>query len=145
MKKNIIIITFSFVLIFAVASYKYNYCEQYLVPNISTKKISKKNLLPKLTNLNYYNNDTKYKDKNGDTAIIPKGFAVSPRNGENTIKNGLVVIDKNLNEFVFVPVNKNSFLDEDYKEEFKTMFTDIINAGGFFVSRFEMGRTKQIN
>ena len=45
-----------------------------------------------------------YKDKNEDTVTIPAGFAVSQVEGENTIENGLVIIDKNGNEFVWVPV-----------------------------------------
>lgn len=46
-----------------------------------------------------------YTDKNGDTATIPAGFAVSQVEGENTIEDGLVIIDKNLNEFVWIPVD----------------------------------------
>ena len=45
-----------------------------------------------------------YTDKNGDTAIIPAGFAVSQVDGENSIEDGLVIIDKNGNEFVWIPV-----------------------------------------
>lgn len=36
---------------------------------------------------------------------IPAGFAVSKVKGENTVENGLVIIDKNGNEFVWVPVD----------------------------------------
>ena len=46
-----------------------------------------------------------YKDKNEDTATIPAGFAVSQVEGENTIDDGLVIIDKNGNEFVWIPVS----------------------------------------
>ena len=35
---------------------------------------------------------------------IPAGFAVSQVEGENTVKDGLVIIDSNRNEFVWVPV-----------------------------------------
>ena len=45
-----------------------------------------------------------YTDKNGDIATIPTGFAVSQVEGENIIDDGLVVIDSNGNEFVWVPV-----------------------------------------
>ena len=45
-----------------------------------------------------------YEDINGDTAVIPAGFAVSQVEGENIIDDGLVVIDKNGNEFVWIPV-----------------------------------------
>ena len=53
------------------------------------------------TNLQTY----PYTDKRGDIATIPAGFAVSQVEGENTIADGLVVIDKNGNEFVWIPVN----------------------------------------
>lgn len=46
-----------------------------------------------------------YKDSNGDIAIIPSGFTVSQVEGEQTIKEGLVVIDYSGNEFVWIPVN----------------------------------------
>ena len=36
-------------------------------------------------------------------AVIPAGFEVSTKNGENTISGGLVVSDANGNEFVWVP------------------------------------------
>ena len=58
-----------------------------------------------------------YKDKNGDTVTIPAGFAVSQVEGENTIKDGLVVIDKKGNEFVWVPVNKENFDTEFIRRE----------------------------
>ena len=50
-----------------------------------------------------------YTDKNGDTVTIPAGFAVSQVEGENTIDDGLVIIDKNGNEFVWIPVSKENF------------------------------------
>ena len=43
------------------------------------------------------------------TVTIPAGFAVSQVEGENTIADGLVIIDKNGNEFVWVPVSKDNF------------------------------------
>ena len=46
-----------------------------------------------------------YKDKNEDTVTIPAGFAISQVEGENTIKDGLVIIDSKGNEFVWVPVD----------------------------------------
>ncbi len=45
-----------------------------------------------------------YKDKNGDIATIPAGFAVSQIDGENIIDEGLVIIDSEGNEFVWIPV-----------------------------------------
>ena len=47
-----------------------------------------------------------YTDKNKDTAVIPKGFAISNKSDEQTIENGLVIKDENDNEFVWIPVEK---------------------------------------
>lgn len=73
------------------------------------------NTLEKLGNLNYYTDDTIYTDINNESVNIPKDYAISTRKGENIIKDGLVIVDKNLNEFVYIP------------------------NGKFFVSRFEIG------
>ncbi|MBQ8043056.1 MAG: DUF4434 domain-containing protein, partial [Clostridia bacterium] len=43
-----------------------------------------------------------YKDKNGELAPIPSGFTVSSY--ANTINEGLVIKDKNQNEYVWIPV-----------------------------------------
>ena len=49
-----------------------------------------------------------YTDKNRDSATIPAGFAVSQLEGENTIEDGLVIMDKSGNEFVWIPVEKDT-------------------------------------
>ena len=46
-----------------------------------------------------------YKDTNNATATIPAGFTVSSKSGESTVDTGLVVIDENNNEWVWVPVS----------------------------------------
>ena len=43
------------------------------------------------------------------TVTIPAGFAVSQVDGENTIDDGLVIIDSKGNEFVWVPVRRDEF------------------------------------
>ncbi len=48
------------------------------------------------------------KDEEGnvtETAVIPKGFKVSDKEGEKAISTGLVIQDEDGNEFVWVPVN----------------------------------------
>ena len=67
---------------------------------------AKEDELRKLTALEAATNieNQPYTDKNGDTATIPAGFAVSQVEGENTIDDGLVIIDKSGNEFVWIPV-----------------------------------------
>ena len=37
------------------------------------------------------------------TAVIPEGFTISTKEGENTIKDGLVIVDGNGNEYVWIP------------------------------------------
>ena len=104
-----------------------------------------------------------YTDENGDTATIPAGFAVSQVEGENTIANGLVIIDKNGNEFVWVPVDDENFTryegyensklqshlnncEEPYagglaNEElyYSQMKNSVLKYDGFYVGRYEAG------
>ena len=47
-----------------------------------------------------------YTDENEETALIPKGFAISSEADEQTIESGLVIKDENENEFVWIPVAK---------------------------------------
>ena len=48
--------------------------------------------------------NTEYIDKSGNIAIIPAGFAPTRIEGETEIDDGLVIIDYQGNEFVWVPV-----------------------------------------
>ena len=72
------------------------------------------------------------------TVTIPAGFAVSQVEGENTIKDGLVIIDSKGNEFVWVPVSQENFDTEfvrrtsyynNGKEETMTNYGEV-NAEG---------------
>ena len=54
------------------------------------------------------------------TVTIPAGFAVSQVEGENTIEDGLVIIDSRGNEFVWVPVSQENFDTEFVREHFGT-------------------------
>ena len=82
-----------------------------------------------------YTENTKYVDKNGDIAYIPKGFRVSLAEGTNEIKDGLVITDNvenNIstgNEFVWVPVDDFSeFVREDFGDT-KISSEDFITTG----------------
>ncbi len=66
----------------------------------SEDELRKLTMLEASTNLG----NQQYTDKNEDTATIPAGFAISQIEEENTIENGLVIIDANGNEFVWIPV-----------------------------------------
>ena len=96
-----------------------------------------------------------YEDPSGAKITIPAKCAVSQINGENTLENGLVIIDSNGNEWVWIPVPKNimseslDFQDEndylilenslkDYVDEFQDE-----NYGDVFYSEEEYGISKQ--
>lgn len=74
-----------------------------------------------------YDEEGIYKDKNGDTVYIPKGFSVSEIAGENTVREGLVVKDSHQNEWVWIEVPKSIYTtaksSEDYDEIEKDMQT----------------------
>ena len=112
--------------------------------------------------------NTTYEDEYGQTAPIPAGFAVSQVDGENTIEDGLVIIDSKGNEFVWIPVTDESqykrnttyekvevsqaaYTDTDYLPEgIETTNTSesneeaereaVISKGGFYISRYEAGK-----
>ena len=113
--------------------------------------------------------NTIYTDKNNVTITIPAGFAVSQVEGENTIEDGLVIIDKNENEFVWVPVKvtekdtvdniynfqrtityngtitevgleySEPYITEEEKKEYKAMYESVYKNKGFFIGRYETG------
>ena len=75
----------------------------------SEDELRKLTMLEAITNLE----NTIYTDKNNETITIPAGFAVSQIYGENTIEDGLVIIDSNGNEFVWVPCTENKYNGPD--------------------------------
>lgn len=117
--------------------------------------------LRRLTTLEAATNleDKEYIDSNGDKAIIPAGFAISQVEGENTIEDGLVIIDSTGNEYVWIPVNDfNTFVqDLDYKvndysdneydfsygyinsEHYERMLDSVEKYKGFYIGRYEAG------
>lgn len=80
--------------------------------------------------------NAKYTDSEDTTVTIPKGFKVSDvasdgsSDGEQTVSTGLVIQDKDKNEFVWVPVNYTATgtldddgLDSGFKDTFKRSTT----------------------
>ena len=55
-----------------------------------------------------------YEDENGEKITIPAQCAVSQLEGENTLKDGLVIIDVNGNEWVWIEVPKSIYEDTNY-------------------------------
>lgn len=111
--------------------------------------------------------NTTYTDKNRQTAPIPAGFAVSQVEGENIIEDGLVIIDSKGNEFVWIPVtDEEKYIRNETYDRIDisgSAYTDtgylpdgietgdgtnnenaeriaVVNAGGFYISRYEAGR-----
>ena len=72
-----------------------------------------------------YDEEGEYKDKNGDTAYIPKGFSVSETPGENTINEGLVVKDINHNEWVWIEVPKSIYKTAKSSEDYEKIEKDM--------------------
>lgn len=72
-----------------------------------------------------YTKETNYTDKNGDTAKIPEGSKVSLAQTMNTVKKGLVIKDKNDNEWVWVEVPKTVFTTATNENEYKKIETDL--------------------
>lgn len=72
-----------------------------------------------------YTKETNYTDKNGDTAKIPEGSKVNLAQTMNTIKKGLVIKDKNDNEWVWIEVPKTVFATATNENEYKKIETDL--------------------
>ncbi len=93
---------------------------------------------------------------------IPAGFAPTRIEGENTIEDGLVIVDAKGNEFVWIPCDKNE-VEETYikanelsskwpsydynkttgwvnpEEQIAAGKASIENYGGFYIGRYEAG------
>ena len=109
-----------------------------------------------------------YTDNDGDTATVPKDFAIVP--GCEDISEGLVISDvendteNTGNQFVWVPVDPNKFerisgyynkavqtLTTDYTEpyasgykneasEYQEMYNHVTSYKGFYIGRYEAGK-----
>ena len=91
-----------------------------------------------------YNKTQEYKDNNGDIAVIPEGFSVGKSKGINTVDEGLVIQDKEGNQFVWIPVEyiatgnldsnkldsgfvstfKRNTIDENYTEPYESGYSE---------------------
>ena len=89
-----------------------------------------------MTNALINNKNQNYTDKNGDTAIIPTGFAITGIEGETEIDKGLVIIDNLGNEFVWVPITdinilakKTSGIDSNNRTNYQGKLYNFFNNG----------------
>ena len=94
------------------------------------------------------------KDDNDVEINVPLGFNIS-QDSATVVANGIVIEDKNGNEFVWIPVSRSAFLNnkllysrssfnaDDYSKYTETMSTDEQNSvelnNGFYIGRYEAG------
>ncbi len=84
---------------------------------------------------------------------IPAGFAPTRIAGESTVDEGLVIIDSEGNEFVWIPVEDGNIengeaekLSDDVpweKEEYKEMKKSVEKNKGFYIGRYEAGSSTE--
>lgn len=72
-----------------------------------------------------YTKEAKYTDINGDTITIPEGFQISIAKSMNTVKNGLVVRDKEQNEWVWVEAPNKIFKTATNETEYEKIEADL--------------------
>ena len=84
-----------------------------------TEKASEEEQI-ELAALNAAMNTEKYDYKVEDgTVPIPAGFAPTQIEGENSIKDGVVVVDAKGNEFVWIPCSSEEYKKAEWKEDWK--------------------------
>ena len=106
-----------------------------------------------------YTETEAYVENGVTTAWIPKGFAVGISEGINKVADGLVIQDRNGNQFVWIPTQAST--DEEFEDlriaitsfneplssgaaqweldEYSSMKSSVIEKGGFYIGRFEAG------
>ena len=128
--------------------------KKFYLEEIATSLIS--SAIPGLT----YEENRWYTDENSDKAIIPAGFRVSTKSDEQIINDGLVILDKNDNEFVWIPCtldgangtvkyakwctavhpyNETAISDDDLPNGIAAETEQITKYKGFYISRYEAG------
>lgn len=109
----------------------------------------------------------KIQDANGEVFYLPKGFKISDNISEQTVKEGLVIIDDTGDkettgsEFVWIPVDINNDIfnikELDYRtldytmlnennstEEYKDIQESIATYEGFYISKYEAGISEKM-
>lgn len=105
-----------------------------------------------------YEKNRYYMDSNQERAIIPAGFKVSSKESEQNIQEGLVIVDKQGNEYVWIPCTiddtQNGIVYQKWGDESTGVGVDLLQGdqlpsgitdeteqiqkyGGFYVARYE--------
>ena len=101
-----------------------------------------------------------YKDASENVAIVPNGFTVSNKVGESSVADGLVILDSNGNEYVWIPCtldgsngsakyekwttngiayNNVNVVDSTLPTGISDEKTQIEKYGGFYIARYSAG------
>ena len=163
-KKRIFVVFIVLILIIAIAT--------VLSVNIN-KSIKKTVKIKDMIGKTATQKNVKIKDTNGDIFFLPKGFKISEEVTEQTVENGLVIIDDTNDkqtkgsEFVWIPVdnsnrkafdkNFNNKLGNKYRtldsnlleegiesEEYVKIKNSIYKYGGFYIARYEAGISQKM-
>ncbi|MDD3303826.1 MAG: hypothetical protein PHP54_02820 [Clostridia bacterium] len=119
--------------------------QKFTLNNVQTDLVTPGILVTKNT---YYLMD-------GKLAMIPKGFAVSTKINEQSIDNGLVILDEIGNEFVWVPVDNIADFErvdwpvqlrtvaetpeDEATTEYMAMKESVSLYKGYYIARYEAG------
>ena len=83
-----------------------------------------------------------YTTDDGKTVTIPAGFAPSQIDGENTVEDGLVIIDSNGNEFVWIDVpirNNDNEENLEGKDDTDAIYDELVK----YVGDYRKGASRQ--
>ena len=72
-----------------------------------------------------YSQDSQYVDKDGENVIIPKGCRISLSPTMNSIKKGLVIKDKNDNEWIWIPIPESVFKTTVNQTDYENIENDL--------------------
>ena len=72
-----------------------------------------------------YCQDSQYVDKDGENVIIPKGCRISLSPTMNSIKKGLVIKDKNDNEWIWIPIPESVFKTTVNQTDYENIENDL--------------------
>ena len=84
-----------------------------------------------------------YEDPSGETITIPAQCAVSQVEGENTLEDGLVIIDANGNEWTWIEVSKGE-MPEGLNFENDVDYTTLENALHTYTNEYRTGSSSQV-
>lgn len=102
-----------------------------------------------------YESDTVYKDENGNSITIPKGFGIlrdsttDPLSLRDTVEEGFVIVDDKANQFVWIPADSENIAvqmliesEELYKSTVNENFIEPAVLSGYDGTSLDIGSYK---